>query len=162
MHFFISTQRYVRGYQKRCPLENKSQKCKEIVIKPLFFLFCSNLPRYTALTLWRVINFSKESLSLFSLWSNPKTMQYPCFYGVSYPHRKLIQRSKSCCHIMQFLPSRKKHEYLFVFLNLKKVNSQYVFEVQSWFRVLKHTLQLFWWQICDMNSYLRRWHMVFP
>ena len=46
---------------------------------------------------------------------------------VSYPHRKLIQRSKSCCHIMQFLPSRKKHEYMFVFLNLKKVNSQYVF-----------------------------------
>ena len=75
---------------------------------------------------------------------------------VSYPHRKLIQRSKSCCHIMQFLPSRKKHEYMFVFLNLKKVNSQYVFQVQSWFRVLKHTLQIFLWQICDMNSFLRR------
>jgi hypothetical protein len=47
MHFFISTQRYVRDYQKRCPLENKSQKCKEIIIKPLIFM--RNLPyRFTA------------------------------------------------------------------------------------------------------------------
>jgi hypothetical protein len=41
MHFFISTQRYVRGYQKRWPLENKSQKRKEIIIKP--FIFMRNL-----------------------------------------------------------------------------------------------------------------------
>ena len=29
MHFFISTEKYVKGYQKSCPWEKKSQKCKK-------------------------------------------------------------------------------------------------------------------------------------
>jgi hypothetical protein len=36
-------------------------------------LFLPLPPRYTALALWRVINFSKEALSLFSLCSYPST-----------------------------------------------------------------------------------------
>ena len=57
-----------RGYQKRCPLENKSQKCKEIIIKPLTFM--RNLPYHftavqcrSALRQWCLIPKEMKGLS---------------------------------------------------------------------------------------------------
>ena len=65
LHFFISTQRYIRSYQKKVPIWKRIKKMQKKIIKP--FIFMRNLPcPFTAV-------HSRSALAKGSL--NPKVMK---------------------------------------------------------------------------------------